>query len=355
MCRAMDWLIQSRDARGLSYIQQGDWCDPMNMVGYKGKGVSAWLTLATAYALNVSQFLCDLKNDSERKEYFRQSASDCNQAVNDSLWKHRWYARGITDDGRTFGVEENNEGKIFLNPQSWAMLSGAASSEKIHSMLSAIDEHLDSDYGVAMLAPAFTGMVEDIGRVTQKFPGSAENGSIYNHAAAFYAYALYLKAAQYRDDEKLSQELADRAYKVLMKMLPSDAPGDVIQRGQLPIFIPNYYRGAVKQFPKTAGRSSQLFNTGTVHWYLRCLVEGLFGLKGEGDSLLVMPNLPSEWSKARTERRFRGALFQVDYHRSENAQKIEIFVNGKKISGHKISNIENNEKYSVHVVLPSRQ
>ena len=51
---AMRWLLQARDARGLSYIAQGDWCDPMNMVGYRGKGVSGWLSLATAYALTGS-------------------------------------------------------------------------------------------------------------------------------------------------------------------------------------------------------------------------------------------------------------------------------------------------------------
>ena len=50
MNRAMNWLIHDRDERGLNYINQGDWCDPMNMVGYKGKGVSGWLTIATAYA-----------------------------------------------------------------------------------------------------------------------------------------------------------------------------------------------------------------------------------------------------------------------------------------------------------------
>jgi cellobiose phosphorylase len=40
-----------------------------------------------------------------------------------------------------------------------------------------------------------------------------------------------------------------------------------------------YYRGAYYQHPRTAGRSSQLFNTGTVSWVYRCLVEGLFGSK----------------------------------------------------------------------------
>ena len=38
------------------------------------------------------------------------------------------------------------------------------------------------------------GMREDIGRLTQKHPGHAENGSIYNHTAIFYVLALYRKA-----------------------------------------------------------------------------------------------------------------------------------------------------------------
>lgn len=51
--RAVQWLLQERDERGLNYINQGDWCDPMNMVGYRGQGVSGWLTIATAYACMV--------------------------------------------------------------------------------------------------------------------------------------------------------------------------------------------------------------------------------------------------------------------------------------------------------------
>ena len=54
-----NWLLQDRDERGLNYINQGDWCDPMNMVGYKGKGVSGWLTIATAYACMIWADICE--------------------------------------------------------------------------------------------------------------------------------------------------------------------------------------------------------------------------------------------------------------------------------------------------------
>ena len=53
------YTLTVRDARGLSYIAQGDWCDPMNMVGYQGRGVSGWLSVATAYALQLWASICE--------------------------------------------------------------------------------------------------------------------------------------------------------------------------------------------------------------------------------------------------------------------------------------------------------
>ena len=154
-------------------------------------------------------------------------------------------------------------------------------------MIQAVAEQLETPYGVMTLAPAFTAMREDIGRVTQKFPGSAENGSVYNHAAVFYIFSLYTVGE------------SDRAFRLLRQMIPGPDPADYMQRGQLPVFIPNYYRGAYHQHPRTAGRSSQLFNTGTVSWIYRCLVEGLFGVKGDRDGLVIQPQLPSHWNQVK--------------------------------------------------------
>ena len=127
---AMRWLLQARDARGLSYIAQGDWCDPMNMVGWKGKGVSSWLSVATAYALNLWADVCADQGAGQLAREFKERAAEINQAVNRHLWDGQWFGRGITDDGVVFGTSKDKEGRIFLNPQSWAILSGAASPEQ---------------------------------------------------------------------------------------------------------------------------------------------------------------------------------------------------------------------------------
>ncbi|MEX0297741.1 MAG: hypothetical protein AB3N28_01630 [Kordiimonas sp.] len=177
-----------------------------------------------------------------------------------------------------------------------------------------------------------------MGRVTQKFPGSAENGAVYNHATIFYAYSLY----------KIGD--TERAYDVLRKMLPDQT--DAIKRGQLPAFIPNYYRGAYHQFPRTAGISSQLFNTGTVAWYYRCVIEELFGLKGSHGTLLIEPKLPATWDTASATRTFAGSKFVVTYERQAGCSKIEIIVDGTALDKACITNIKPGKVYKVSVTLP---
>ncbi len=337
---AMRWLLTARDHRGLSFIAQGDWCDPMNMVGYKGKGVSGWLSVASAYALNLWSDIAKSEHQGSVAEEMKAGADNLNTAVNDHIWDGNWFARGITDDNVIFGISRDPEGRIYLNPQSWAILGGAAGPEQRRLMINAIAEQLETPYGVTMFAPAYTAMRDDVGRVTQKFPGSAENGSVYNHAAVFYIYSLYTIGEH------------DRAFRLLRSMVPGPDTADYLQRGQLPVYIPNYYRGAYHQHPRTAGRSSQLFNTGTVSWVYRCLVEGLFGVKGCTEGLRIEPQLPSDWNEASITRRFRGATFKVQYSRNPALSQLHITVDGQVQNDNLVRNIEPGKHYNLEVVLP---
>ncbi|KAI1182099.1 Six-hairpin glycosidase-like protein [Nemania serpens] len=337
--RAVDWVYSTRDERGLSYIAQGDWCDPMNMVGYKGKGVSAWLTLATGFACRLWADVCTHQGKPDLAAKYRAGAQTVNDAANAHMWHGAWFARGITDDDVVFGVAADPEGKIWLNPQTWSILSGAASPQQIRPMLAAVDEHLSTPYGTVMFAPPYSGMREDIGRVTQKFPGSAENGSVYNHAAVYYIHALY------------SIGEADRAYEVLRKLIPGPSDADYIQRGQMPVYIPNYYRGAWREYPRTAGRSSQLFNTGTVSWAYRCFIEGLCGLRGDADGLAIHPQLPPQWEGMQVRRQFRGATFVVDI-KKDDVDDVVVRHGNAVLPEAKITSIRPGETYHLSVSVP---
>ncbi|MGJ8690864.1 MAG: GH36-type glycosyl hydrolase domain-containing protein [Thalassotalea sp.] len=338
--KSIDWLLLARDERGLSYIEQGDWCDPMNMVGYKGKGVSAWLSLATVYAINCWVDICQhyvLDLDFTKMEYLRKAAKEISASVQKHLWDGDWFARGITDDNVVFGIKKDKEGRIYLNPQSWALLSDTATEQQKQLMLKAVTEQLITPFGVMMLAPSYTKMREDVGRLTQKHPGVSENGSVYNHAAVFYAYSLY----------KVGE--AQQAFNVLKAMLP--ALSDAEKRGQLPVFIPNYYRGAYYQLPEQAGRSSHLFNTGTIAWFYRCIVEELCGLKGNWGELNVSPQLPKEITEISGVRKIQGATFNFIIIKAA-VDKIKLTLDGKALSCNIVTNIQCDTSYDLLVQVP---
>jgi cellobionic acid phosphorylase len=335
---AMDWLLNKRDERGLSYIEQGDWCDPMNMVGYKGRGVSGWLTVATAYALNLWADICAEHGRQDDSRRYRDGAAAVNANARQHLWDGAWFARGITDDDVVFGVAKDKEGRIYLNPQSWALLAGTPTLEQRALMLEQIDAQLNTPYGVQMFAPPYSKMREDVGRVTQKHPGTAENGAVYNHASVFYIYSLYAIGER------------ERAWDALRKMIPGPSEEDYRQRGQMPIFIPNYYRGAWREYPRTAGRSSQLFNTGTISWVYRSIVEGLCGLKGDQQGLTVNPQLPSGWPGMAVTRTFRGARFEVSVGRGP-VQRTMVVCDGVTLAEARIDNIEAGRTYRVEVTV----
>jgi cellobionic acid phosphorylase len=306
----------------------------MNMAGYKGKGESAWLTEALSYALQCWVPFCEKKQAAR----YRRFTESINTLLNKHMWDGSWYARGTSDSGRRFGVKGDREGRIWLNPQSWAILCGAATGTRLERCISAVQRHLETQFGPMTLWPGFTAMREDIGRVTQKHPGVSENGSVYSHAALFYTFALYAAGR------------ADHAFKILRSLLPGPDIATIEQTRHLPLYLPTYFRGG--PFEETLGRSSHLPNTGTISWYYRTVVERLFGLRGCPEGLLVEPQLPKHLKKARVQRRFRGAVFNVTYRRSSRVSKTEILLDDKVLATNLIAVPIAGKSYSVEVRLP---
>lgn len=338
---AIEWLLSATNEDGLSFIEQGDWCDPMNMVGYKGKGVSSWLTIATCYALKSWLNICDEYvsevNELQIKEY-KASLSLLKLTIRKHFKVNTWFARGITDEGRVFGTDKDQQGQIFLNPQSWALLADVVSDDEVDALCREVMERLATHFGVTMLAPAYSHMHEDIGRVTQKYPGSAENGSVYNHAAAFWAFAMFEKGR------------AEQGFDVLRRMVVNSETAEYT--GQLPSYIPNYYRGARAHSPEHLGRSSHLFNTGTIAWYLKSLFEGLAGFKPSAQGVLIEPNLPAQMRTLCYKRKFRGAEFQVNVKQTNLVQRQQMTVNGVISESSHVAEIEQGMLYQLDINLP---
>jgi len=276
-----------------------------------------WLTEALSFALDEWAGVAEHLGDPARARRYRREAGACRRAVNKHAWDGRWYARGFTDAGRPFGVKKDREGRIFINSQSWALICGAAQGRRLEKTIRSVIKHLLTPWGAMTLFPAFTSFREDIGKLTQKPPGTGENGSAYCHATTFLAYALY------------RARRSDLAFRVLRSLLPGYGGNSIKRAGQLPIYVPNFYRGTAAG--RSMGRSSHAPNTGTASWYYRTAAEMLFGLKAEFDGLRLDPQLPSRWKGARVRRNFRGADFEIVIRRRTGTGRPRVILDGREL------------------------
>ncbi|GAE54404.1 hypothetical protein XPR_1039 [Xanthomonas arboricola pv. pruni MAFF 301420] len=87
-------------------------------------------------------------------------------------------------------------------------------------------------------------------------------------------------------------------------------------------------------------------------WVYRCVLEGLFGLVGEGDAFAIRPQLPSHWPQARVTRQFRGAQFEVTLTREPGRTHVDVEVDGTACPDQRVNGIVAGRTYQVRVRLP---
>jgi cellobionic acid phosphorylase len=283
------------------------------MAGPEGRGESVWLTQALAFALKI---WADIAGKTGRDSSgWLAAAEECRENVRRHCWDGEWFLRATSDDGTLIGAKENPYGSIDLTAQAWAMMADIPDRNQIESMIAAVKERLDNRIAPALLAPPYPGMVEHVGKLTLKSPGTGENGSIYSHAALFWSYAL------------LHSGYADEGWRVLRNLIPGTPGNPVTAAGQVPLYIPNFYRGPVPA--DMFGQSSHAPNTGSAAWVYMTFIEQVIGLRGEGDHLRVCPNLPSAWDHVEGVRIFRGTSYRFVIERSSSVQTQTAFLNGE--------------------------
>lgn len=230
---------------GLCLMKDGDWTDPINGAGRKGKGESTWNTLALVYAIKL---LLDVEYDKELDKIQK----DLTDAVNKYCWDEDRYIAGINDDGIPFGAKGDEEASLFLNTQTWAIFAEVCQGERLEKVRETI-ETLKTDFGYLLLDPPFTKWNEIWGKISVKQAGTSENGAVYCHANMFKAYADFFVG-----DYDLGMETT-------FAIMPQNPKNPTENNKQIPTFIPNYYYG---DKGANYGRSSDFYHTGATAWIL---------------------------------------------------------------------------------------
>lgn len=321
-CRAIDVSISSSGKDGLPLIHSGDWNDGMSAAGVAGKGISVWVGEFLVYILSEFLKICEIKGDRGRRKEYSKVKDVLKDRINQLYWDGEWYVRAVKDNGEKIGSRDSRYGKIFLNPQSWAIIADVADDDRRKRIIKSVEDYLIKEYGPLLLFPAYREVDRNIGYLSRYAPGIRENGGVYTHAAVWYIWAL-CKAGE--------RELA---YKVLKSINPVLNGMDPDRYRCEPYVTPGNIEGPGSPFP---GKGAWTWYTGSAQWLYTVIVEWIIGIKPAEEGLLVEPNLPDEWDKVRVKRYFRGNLYNITIvNDSKDGVVKYLEIDGERIEGRTI-------------------
>ncbi|MEN8254448.1 MAG: hypothetical protein ABFR33_03155 [Verrucomicrobiota bacterium] len=292
--RALLRLREDRGAHGLCLAFFGDWNDSLTGVCREGRGESVWLSMAFCRScLQLAEIAEHVGKNEEAVEY-RAWQSEMAAAINEHAWDGKWYLCALDDDANPVGSQHNEEGKIFLNMQSWAQLGKVADDDRWEQSWHSVNQMLDTGWGLMLNWPTYTKYVHNIGRLSSIRPGAAENGSVYTHGNAFMLLALYERG------------MADEAYELWKAVHPGNPSRPV--KNQPNIFFNGYY-GPDSEI--RAGLGEHAWTTGSAPWMYQCATEYMLGVRRTFGGLVIQPCMPSAWEKASVHRVYRGTTYDI--------------------------------------------
>ncbi len=323
--RALDFLESNKGAHDLCLIKFGDWNDSLTGVGKEGRGESVWLSQACAEALRqMAELMHHLDRTAREIEYEARRARLL-QAINTQAWDGDWYTRCFDDNGKPLGSHRNEFARIFMETQSWALISGAASEERAERLIESCDDILGTPVGYLLLAPSYKQEDPSIGRISSLEPGICENGTVYSHLNIWMILGL------------LRYGMGDKAYEVFKKITPGYVDGDMALKQKCPPYMyANCYFG-----PEHRNNSFQMeftWITGSVAWFNTVPAQEMLGVRPDYQGLVIDPCLPSAWENCEVERTFRGAIYHIEIFNPHQLQRgmVSLTLDGRAIEGNRL-------------------
>jgi cellobiose phosphorylase len=303
MLRGLQYIDERRGPHGLPTLYHADWNDGLALFQDEA-AESVMLGMQLVYSCKLfREFAGRRKADADLAWCDRVLAELSGILNSDTVWDGRWYRRLLLSNGKVLGSDANRQGRIYLNPQSWAVISGVGEyQDRGHIAMNAVGELLDTKAGLQILTPPFTGIPEPEDPPLGSNPGIGENGGIFCHANAWAVIAECLLGR------------GDRAWKYFRQILPevaSDRFGADHYQREPYAFVSSIIGPVSDRF----GEGGISWLTGTANWMHVAAVHYILGLRPTLDGLAVKPCLPAALARAAVRRTYRGETRRFELQR----------------------------------------
>ena len=318
--RAVDFSMKHLGPHGLPAGLYADWNDCLRL----GKeGESSFVALQYFYAMTILKKFAVYKKEDAYIAFLDEKQKELGERIQNLCWNEDRFIRGFTEKGEVIGKRTDKEANMWLNPQSWAVISGLATQEQADKALDRVHEQLNTEYGAVLMDPPYHFDAFDGALAVIYNAGVKENSGIFSQSQGWIILAEALCGH------------GERAFGYFEENAPS-AQND---RAEIRKLEPYCYG----QF--TEGKASPHFGRSHVHWLtgtastvmVGC-VEGILGMRPDFKGLKIEPAVPKEWEYFEIEKDFRGNHLHIVVRNPGHVESgcKRLTVNGREMKGNYI-------------------
>ncbi len=333
---SVDYTLNNLGPHGLPLIGHADWNDCLNLncfsttpgesfqlAGDIGQSQAESTMIAGLFCAAADEMSWIYRSLAREKDARRLSdqADNMRQALTSAGWGGKWFLRAYDAAGNPVGSDRCQEGKIFIEPQGWAVLGGAGlESGQALQALDSVAEHLSTRFGVVLQQPAYSTYHVELGEITSYPPGYKENAGIFTHNNTWIQIAEALLGR------------GDRAMEYYLSICPSTKEACIDTYRAEPYV---YSQMTAGPDAPTFGEGKNSWLTGTAAWSFVSATQYILGIRPDFDGLRIHPCLPQDCPGYKAQRVFRGKTYRIQVSKPAGicAGRVKLTVDGQRIDG----------------------
>lgn len=317
---AIDFVLSEKGPKGFIKMRFADWNDCLNLGTDNERAETTWV--AELLYLGVQEFLGIARLLKKKKDFekYNKIAKKIKDNFNKKAWDGKWFVRGFDKFGKAVGSSKCKNGKIYLNSQAWAVMSGIADTSKEKICMDMVKKYLDTKHGIMLMTPAYTEFDERLGAITTFAPGLKENGGIFCHSNPWAMIA----------ETRLGRgNIAFEYYKKILPPTKNKIADTHLTEGYI------YSQFITGRDNPNFGRARNSWLTGTAAWNFIAITYYILGIKPHYNGLIIDPCIPKEWGEYSVRRIFRGTTYDIEVSNPKGISKgiKSLLVDGKRIAG----------------------
>jgi len=335
LVRAIEFTHDHTGQHGLPLLGFADWNDTVNLPAGAESVFNANLY---GYALLEMIDIAEYLNQTELVKKYEDYYQSMQDNFNNFCWDGEWYIRYFDKDGNALGSKNNDKGKIYLNAQSWSVISRFAPRDRARKAMESVYRHLNTPKGIKLSAPGYNGYDPNVGGITTYPPGAKENGGIFLHANTWAIIAETILGN------------GNRAYEYYNQINPI-VKNDIIDEFECEPYV--YPQNILGDEHPQFGLARNSWLSGTASWAYQAATKYILGIRPTLKGLLIDPCIPEKWDGFKTVRKFRGDTYFIEVENPVHVSKgiKELIVDGKEISGNIVSIYGDGGKHTIKVIM----